>query len=129
MVFAQSKQKNISKIYTPKMIEILEKYNSDNDSLVLKIILYTFLIIFAIALITLIIVSIIKKKMQKKRTHNEINLEIIEPNIFNNFENGQNDRLINDTNSLNLSDVIDLPSESQVYKKVQTGIDYEAPSP
>lgn len=126
MVFAKSKQKNISKIYTPKIIDILEKYQS--DSTLLKIIFYTFLIIFVLVLFGLMIFFLIKKKKHKKSRDSGVNINLIEQNNLN-IDFGQDNRLVNDSSSIDQNEEIDLPNESMVYKKQKTGVDYDAPLP
>ena len=130
MIFAKSELKNISKIYSPKIINISEKYNGK--------ILYIIIAcsVFVLIVIVFIIIFIIKIKKKRKQNVNGITNKINEIN-FVNLEKKLLDKSSNSSEKIqkqenNISqnseiNDIDLPSESQIItKKSTTGLNFGA---
>lgn len=79
MIFAKLSEKNLSKIYTPKIINILEKYKE--ESYLMMIIIVTSIIIGITIII--IIVCIIKKNRKKEYLNDKTNYFDGKYSLFN----------------------------------------------
>ena len=126
MVFAKSKKKNISKIYTPIILNILEKYEKKGDPKVLNIILYTSMIILIFS-IFLIIIIWIRKKKQNKNKDNLIEINNLDRIGLEKNENQKNEKMLDINSFFRENEENNLPSESEVYQKTFTGKDFSAP--
>ena len=137
MVFARSENKNISKIYSPKMLNILEKYNENKKLLYIAIACGGG---FILILIIIIIVFYKRKKNKEGEINdiyskiNDVRPEMLEKEFLsdslNTFEKKQFSK--NSSSNNNESVYSDLPSESQIYtkniSKSTTGVNY-GPAP
>ena len=137
MVFARSENKNISKIYSPKMLNILEKYIENKKLLYIAIACGGG---FILILIIIIIVFYKRKKNKEEEINdiyskiNDVRPEILEKELLsdslNTFEKKQFSK--NSSSNNNESVYSDLPSESQIYtkniSKSTTGVNY-GPAP
>ena len=126
LVFAVSEEKNISKIYTPRTLQILEKYELPSDSTVLQIIFYGTLIMIILVLIT-IVFYFNKRKKSKESMNNIINKINNKKNNLESDQNQQNKKLLESFFSINGDEENKLPDVSEIYKRTITSSDYEAP--
>ena len=126
MVFAKSKKKNISKIYTPIILNILEKYEKKGDPKVLNIILYTSMIILIFSILLIIIIWIRKKK-QNNNKDNTIEINNLDSIGLEKNENQKNEKMLDINSFFRENEENNLPSESEVYQKTFTGKDFSAP--
>ena len=126
MVFAKSEKKNISKIYTPITLNILEKYEEKGDTKILQIILYIGLIIIILTFIILTIIFCYKKKKRKKIIDNTIEISTFDKNGLYSNDNQKSEKLFDDNSSCSKEEN-SLPCESEVYRKTSTGKNFDAP--